>query len=479
MAQRSGRFVLSARALQRSLGEWETGSGPAYQQLADRLRVLILDGRITAKTWLPAERELAALLGRSRSTVISAYASLRESGCLESVRGSGSRVILQHAEPGRRGFEPAGPIDLSKAAVPMWSGLPDLFREVAADFGAADAGSGLDLVGDTLLREKIADRYSHAGLATDPDQIMVTVGAQHAISLITGSLLSRGDRVLVETPTYPHAAEAFRDAGGRVKAVPVTADGWDVAAIADVLDRSRPAMAYVMPDAHNPTGMFMDAATRSAVLELATASGTILLIDETTRDLNIDGPQLLPHVATGDTSGLTITLGSMGKTVWHGLRIGWLRADPAIISQVATFRASRDLGTPRLDQLVAERVLDRMPEVIVARSERMRAGRDLVRQLITELLPEWRLPDTAGGVGYWVGLGRPASSQLALMARTHGVVISAGPRFGIDGEHERHFRMPFTADLDDIRAGISKLAVAWSVLGPIESAPVVEPDRVL
>ena len=470
--------MLSARALQRLLGEWDTG-GPAYRRLADRLRMLIIDGRISVGTWLPAERELAEVLQRSRTTVISAYASLRDTGHLHSVRGAGSRVTLANRAGSTRGFEPAGPLDLSKAAVPIWPGLSALLRDVAAGFGVADAGSGLDLVGDVRLRQAIADGYTADGLETLPEQIMVTVGAQHAISLIAGALLDRGDRVVVETPTYPHAVEAFRDAGARIVSVPVTDEGWDVAALSDVIDRARPAMAYVMPDFHNPTGHRMDTATRASVAALTAGARTLLVVDETTRPLNLDAGDQLPTLAAMPTAGdLTITLGSMGKTVWHGLRIGWIRADPSLISRIAMFRAARDLGTPRLDQLVATGALARMPEILTARNDRMRAGRDLIRDLIEHHLPEWELPDTRGGVSFWINLGVPASSQLALAARARGVVISPGPRFGIDGEHERRLRVPFTAPPEELRAGVPLLADAWRSMN-VEAPSPVAPGRLL
>lgn len=464
MPPRTGRFVLSARALERLLGEWDTG-GPAYRRLADRLRVLIIDGRIAVGTWLPAERELADQLGRSRTTVISAYAALRGSGHLESVRGAGSRVKLANPADGLRGFEPDGPIDLSKAAVPIWPGLPEVFQEVAAGFSPMDAGTGLDLIGDVRLREAIAAAHTAEGLPTTPDQIMVTVGAQHAISLLAGALLDRGDRVVVETPTYPHAVEAFRDAGARIVTVRVTDEGWDLAGLADTLERSRPALVYVIPDFQNPTAASMDGATRAAVAALVERSRAYLVVDETTRSVALDGQATPPPLAAEPAAGdLTITLGSMGKTVWHGLRIGWLRADRSIVARVAMYRAARDLGTPRLDQLVALRALERMPEIIADRADRMRAGRDLIRELLTEHLPEWELPPAPGGVSYWVNLGVPASSQLALAARARGVVITPGPRFGVDGEHERRLRLPFTSPAGDLEAGIPLLAEAWRAM---------------
>ena len=119
--------TLSARALETLLGEWRS-DGSAYQALAERVRLLILDGRVPVDTRLPAERDLAERLGLSRTTVTAAYRHLREHGLVQSLRGSGSVARL----PGAPSTLPAPPaadyIDFSKAAPPALPWLPDVAR---------------------------------------------------------------------------------------------------------------------------------------------------------------------------------------------------------------------------------------------------------------------------------------------------------------------------------------------------------------
>ncbi|WP_244857769.1 aminotransferase class I/II-fold pyridoxal phosphate-dependent enzyme [Agromyces archimandritae] len=206
--------TMTARALEALLGDWRGGDRTAYRALAERIRLLVLDGRIAAETRLPAERELADRLALSRTTVSAAYAALRELGYLQSIRGSGSAVRLPVAAPAA----PARPdastvIDFGKAAPPALPWIAECARAAADELPASLGTHGFELLGLPALREAIAERYAARGLPTVPDQIMVTIGAQHAIALIARTLLTRGDRALIEAPTYPHAYGAARGGG--------------------------------------------------------------------------------------------------------------------------------------------------------------------------------------------------------------------------------------------------------------------------
>ena len=242
---RSQRLAISSHSVARLLGEWER-DGPGYVDLADKLRALVMDGRIARGAWLPSERELATALGKSRTMVIAAYRRLRELGYVTSVRGAGSLIELpDDASPPSSSKLIDDAIDLSRAAPQMWRAMPDVVRE-AADGFSSDPGEPFDLVGRPALRQSIAEYYSERGLATRPTQIMVTLGAQHAITLLARTLLGRGDRVLVETPSYPHAIHALRSEGARIDAltaVPVDRAGWDLTRFDNALQAARPSLA--------------------------------------------------------------------------------------------------------------------------------------------------------------------------------------------------------------------------------------------
>ncbi|ANJ28247.1 PLP-dependent aminotransferase family protein [Agromyces aureus] len=479
---------LSARSLEVLLGDWR-GRGSAYEALADRIRLLIVDGRIPVETRLPAERDLAERLGLSRTTVAAAYRRLRELDHLHSVRGSGSVARL----PGAPAILPASLeseyLDFSKAAPPALPWLADLARQAAEDLPAHLGDSGYDPIGILPLREAIADRYTRRGLPTSPDQIMVTIGAQHAIALVARTVVARGDRALIEMPTYPHAYEALRGAGARLVGSPVAPHGdgpvgpvagaTDAAIAADreeamslvqSIRHSNPVLAYLMPDFQNPTGRTMSRESRGRVLDAAARQGTVVIADETIAELDIDRAEAFPPMAA---DGPAVLIGSVGKTIWGGLRVGWIRADRPLIRRLLAVRPPGDLGTPILDQLLVTRGLERMDDILALRREQLRAGRALVERRVAELVPEWHVPHVDGGIVTWIGLGAPVSSQLVLAARQEGLIVTAGPRFGIDGAFERFLRVPICQPLDATDAALQALGRAWRSLGGV---PLGEPD---
>jgi len=452
---------LSARQLAILLVGWRD-VGVAYTALADRIRLLILDGRVASGTRLPAERELATQLEVSRTTVTAAYAELREAGYLSSVRGSGSMAQLPFRAPAAVESQP-GYLDFSKATMPAIPGVLAAAQLAAEQLPAYLGESGFDPVGIPALREALADRYTARGLPTTPDQIMVTIGAQHAISLIARTIMARGDRALIENPTYPHALDALKAAGARIAPVSVTAEeGWDEIALEQAIQRTSPSLGYLMPDYHNPTGASMDDELRERVLALAARHGTTLVADETMGELGFDGrARTLPFAAHGSA----ITIGSVGKSVWGGVRIGWIRADRTVIQRLIRARSSGDLGTPMLEQLLVLNLLRDYDSILDSRRAYLREGRDRLARLLGVRLPEWHVPHVRGGLTAWVNLGHPVSSQLALAARNEGLIIAAGPRFGIDGAFERFLRIPFSYSAEDTERGVDALARAWATVG--------------
>ncbi len=460
---------LSARALASLLGGWRgLGAVPAYLALAERIRLLVLDGRLALGARLPAERELAAHLSLSRTTISAAYAELRDSGYLESLRGSGSVVRL----PGRGAvpLETIAPpefLDFSKATMPAVPAVAAAAERAAALLPSYLGESGFDPIGLRALRQALADRYTARGLPTDADELMITVGAQHAIGLLARTLLARGDRALVESPTYPHASDALRHNGARLVPVAVTTDeGWDELGLEQAFQRTSPTLGYLMPDFHNPTGRSMSPELRERTATLAAQQGTTLIADETMgelgfADLRVDAP-LTPPFAV---HGRAVTVGSVGKTVWGGLRVGWIRADRELIQRVARLRYSSDLGTPILDQLIVLDLLDDYDAILADRRAYLRAGRDHLLGRLRDRLPEWTLPEPDGGLTLWANIGAPISSQLALAARDEGLVIAAGPRFGMNGVFERFLRVPYSHPPELIDRAVDALASAWNSVG--------------
>lgn len=467
---------ISARALEHLIGDWrDAGSTSTYLALANRIRLLILDGRIPSGSRVPAERELSTRLELSRSTIAAAYAELRSSGYLHSVRGSGSVARIPGSPAGSApvGSRPFGSdptdtvwnaseplLNFTEASLPAIAGVAEAMSLAASDAASHLATTGYSPVGLPELREAIADRYAQRGLPTSPDQILVTFGALHAITLLARTLLQRGDRAIVETPTYPHAMDALANAGARLVPVSVTAgEGWDAEGMLRAFSRTGPTLAYLMPDFHNPTGESMSNDLRQRIVDTATKEGAVVIADETTGELDIDrSGSFLPMAAFGDA----ILVGSASKTLWGGLRVGWIRASPAQIRRLIETRAASDLGTPVFEQLVVARLMRTMPSLLALRRNQLQDGRDFLRTALAEAIPDWSVPNPHGGMCLWVNVGKPVSSNLTLATRSQGVVVNAGPRFGRDGAFERYLRLPTTYSEAETTRAVEALRRAWT-----------------
>ncbi|MFI7072619.1 MocR-like transcription factor YczR [Micromonospora sediminicola] len=459
--------ALSGRQLATLLPAF-TGVRPAYRQLSEAISALILDGQIALHVRLPAERALAAALGLSRPTVTASYNLLRADRYAHSRQGSGTwtalpKEVLPHKIT--RALPPSDTtIDLARAAPGLPSHvLADALGRIAPQLAAHSRTSGYHPDGLPELRAAVADRFTRRGLATLPEQILITSGAQHALSLVLGLLAAPGDRMMVENPSYPNALEGMRRAHLRTVSVPVSDHGWDVEAIEDTLRQTVPQLAFLMPDFHNPTGLLMPDEERVRVLRAARPADTWLLIDETTADLALDLPAPRPFASHAEPggSGRVITIGSMSKTHWGGLRIGWLRAPARLVTELAAQRIATDLGGSVLDQLLAHALLTGAEDLLRSHLARVGEQRDALAAALTEHFPWWRWQLPPGGLSLWVDLGEPTASTLAARSLEHGVRIESGARFTTDpGVFENRLRIPYTSPPHILREAIQRMTTA-------------------
>ncbi len=454
--------TVSARSVAAMLGPAEVGL-PAYQSLAERLRRLVADGRIIRGTRLPSERELTAALGVSRTTVARAYEVLRDAGYLVSRRGSGSVATVPGGRaPTSRPLPPGddrdGWLDLTCAAPPAVPGTAEAYEEAARELPRHLAGTGYDPYGLPDLRAAIADRFTARGLPTSAEQVMVTNGALGALGIVARAHLGPGDRVLMESPTYPNAIAALRRSGVRPVGLPLEAEGWDVEAVEIALRQSAARAAYLVPDFQNPTGRQMSAATREQVGAALRRTRTLPVVDESVAELALDVPPL-PPLAVHDSR--TVTVGGANKLFWGGLRLGWLRAPVDQLEPLLDARLTLDLGTPLLEQLVLLRLLDGLDTALPARLEALRASRTALVDALRERLPQWRFQVPPGGLCLWCELPAPRSSALVAAAVEEGVLLAPGGQFGVDGGLESFIRVPYTLPPEQLVEAVSRLAVAW------------------
>lgn len=460
---------LNPTALARLLGSWQSGALPAYRELADVVRLLVMDGRIPLDVALPSERSLAQTLGLSRTTVTAAYAGLREQGFLTAGQGSRGRTCIPHRSspatmPGLAA--PEGLLDLAYASLPATGEVVHrAFADALTELPALLPGFGYDAVGIPALRQAIADKYTADGVPTTARQILVTSGAQHALNIVLKTFAGKQDKVLVEHPSYPNALDAIRAAGCRPLPVALPAAGttpdWDIDAMVSVMNQQRPAMAYLVPDFHNPTGRIMSGLQRRRLTRAADATGTVLVVDETLRGLNLDGVNVLPMAAF---SPAVVSIGSLSKSHWAGLRTGWIRADEELINRLVITRTTMDLGGPVVEQLAAARLVSAYAEPLDSRLAELRHNRDALMGLLAEHLPGWEVERPRGGLTVWCRLPSPCSSALTVLAPDFGVRLAAGPRFGVGGAFEHYMRVPYTLPPAQLEVAVRALRAAQDKL---------------
>ncbi|GGF39530.1 GntR family transcriptional regulator [Marmoricola endophyticus] len=453
--------TVSARRVADLVGDFDRE--PAYRGLAEGLRVLITDGRVATGTRLPSERDLTAALDVSRTTVTRAYAELREHGYLVSRQGSGSLAALPG--PSTRSDHLLHPssvtpdeIDLTIAAGPPGPGVAAAYDAAVAALPAYLSGSGYHPSGLPVLREAVAQSYADRGLPTSPDQVLVVPGALAGVAVAARALLGTGDRVLLQSPTYPNAIAALR--GSRLAGVDTSLDGADQHA-ADLVAAVRqvaPRVGYLVPDFHNPTGLLLDEDGRARVAAALGVTGTTAVVDESLAALRLDGDAMPVPLAAHATSAWSI--GSLSKTHWGGLRVGWLRVPRADVDRAFRARLALDLGCPVVEQLAAAHLIG-TPGLLEHRREQLAASQAAAYDTLRRHLPDWRVPRPLGGLSLWCELPEPLSTTLVARAADHGVLLAPGPAFAPEGGLARFVRVPYGLPPHLLTEAGARLGAAW------------------
>ncbi|MBO9534632.1 MAG: PLP-dependent aminotransferase family protein [Solirubrobacteraceae bacterium] len=452
--------TLAPARLASLLGDWRA-QGPAYRDLADAVRVLIIDGRIPDGTRLPSERSLAEELDVSRTTTTRAYEELRERDLATAVQGSGTRVTVPFRESAASAMiafdEPDGTISLAHAAGAAPAGLRSAFERALERMPGTFATTGYLPDGHGSLRERIAEHHSRQGLPTDPEQIIVTSGAQGALSIVAATVVRRGRPAIVEACAFPHGLEAFEAEGARPLPLPTGPTPWQVEDLRSAAASAE--VALLNPDFHNPTGALMPADDREQIAAAMRREGTLMIVDETMRELNLDGIEMPPPLASFAPDAITV--GSLSKVAWGGLRVGWIRAPHHLVNALVQTRVRMDLGSSAFEQLVAAEVME--GAIPAERRADLRVQRDVFVRALRRELPDFAFGVPAGGLNLWVELPGPLSSRLTTAALERRLRLLPGPRFftGRSPAGERFIRLPFAQPVDVLERAVERLAAAW------------------
>ena len=452
----------------------------------------IEDGRLRMGTRLPPIRDVAKACDVTRGTVQDAYRQLADQGLVEGTVGRGT-VVLGGVKPALA-LAAAGPLSAYAEAALRRSqempGAPPLpaGRELVANFaelapdgdrfpvdewreamdavlqrrGAELLGYGHATNGLPELRVMLAERAHEIDPGLTADDILVTAGAQQALDLVLRTFCTPGDTVVVTLPSYHQMHGLLRAHGLQVVQVPFGAAGLDLDQLERALQRRQVRLVYLMPTFHNPTGRSLDRAQRQALMDVVARTAVPIVEDEYQCSLRTRG-KAQATLRSLDPRGLTVTVSTVSKELFPGLRIGWVAGSADLLRPMAAVKRFMDLETSPLLQaalveFVARGHLDRYS---VALRAELKNRHDALQQACRQHLPPGcSITDPDGGFVAWLELPQPGHGErLAELASERGVRVVPGRVFDLHGQPSRGVRLSLTrANVQQVQAGIAVLA---------------------
>jgi len=323
------------------------------------------------------------------------------------------------------------------------------------------------------LREMIARHTSALGISVDIDNILITSGSQQALDLLGKIFINRGDRILVESPTYLGALQAWNAYGAEYITVPADENGMRTDLLEEAL-RIGPKFIYVLPNFQNPTGTTLPLDRRQKLVELADRYGVPIVEDDPYGQLRYEGVDL-PAVelldsqmrkSSGFYTGNVIYLSTFSKILAPGLRLAWAIAPKEVIRKLSLAKQGTDLHTSTFNQIVAHEVgqhgfIDRHVKVI---QDTYRVRRDAMLDSLDEHMPEgvsWTKPQ--GGLFLWLTLPQQFNATEMLQeAISEKVAYVPGEFFHPDASGKNTMRLNFSfCNSELINEGISRLGKAF------------------
>jgi 2-aminoadipate transaminase len=350
------------------------------------------------------------------------------------------------------------------AALPL-DAVGEMAGQLVADRGAValQYGSGQ---GDPGLREEICQVMSQEGVRAHPDEVVVTVGSQQALDLITRIFVDPGDVVLTEGPSYVGALGTFASYEAQIVHVPMDDHGLIPEALEEAMTRlaaagRRVKFLYTVPSFHNPAGVTLDVGRRARILDICQRAELLVVEDNPYGLLGFDS-EPLRALRADDAQGV-VYLGTFSKTIAPGLRVGWATAPPGIRDRLVLAAESAVLCHSSLAQLMVREYLRTQPwrEQVKVFRELYRERRDAMLESLSAMMPEdcrWTKP--AGGFYVWLRLP-PGIDSKAMLPRaiSSRVAYVPGTGFYADGSGADHLRLSYCfPEPDRIREGVRRLA---------------------
>lgn len=455
---------------------------PVYLQLANAFIQNISQGRIRKGLKLPGSRTMSQILMVNRMTVVAAYDELEAQGWIEKVSRKGTFIsnslpllkpkkISTSLTESRFSDKPAFLFyDKKIKLVPdsarpkaqeiyLNDGFPDprltpvdTLMQTMRSIAKRPANRRFLMYGNAqgvpILRETLANYLSDTrGLSCQPENILISRGAQMGLYMAASLLVKPGDHIIVGRPGYPGATITFSQLGAKIHEVPLDQDGIDIDAVSLLCAKKSIRMIYVIPHHHNPTTVTLSPERRIHLLELARKYRFAILEDDYDYDFHYRSRPMLP-IASIDNQGSVIYIGTLTKTLAPSIRIGFIVAPAAFIEHATSFRKMIDTqGDSLLEMAIAEMFKDGSLQRHVKKSLAIyRERRDYFCELLKNTLGEkvnFQIPD--GGMSVWTTFITQDLTSISLAAAKKGLKMSNGTEFETNGHRYNSARLGFAS----------------------------------
>ena len=461
---------------------------PMYQQLGDAICRMAEEGYLKPNEKLPPIRKLAEALGVNNVTVVNAYKYLESKKIVYSAIGSGTYLaelhvkdrplvsvdVLQRQMQMRlNGQEGNGEIiNFAKGSAPAALFPVDAFKELFNQVLERDRGNAFGnehIQGYGPLREALCDYAAGFGIAATSDRIQVISGAQQGIDIIAKAVLSPGDVVLVESPTYYGAAGAFLSRGAQLVEAPLQEDGLDIARLTALIKAYRPKILYTMPYFQTPTCINTSMEKKRKILELAYQYDFYVMEEDNQSDFNFSETEIVPLKAL-DYKNKVIYIKSFSRILMPGLRLGFMILPKAALTQVLSAKYTTDIETSGFMQKAFHLFLNsREWDIHMAKMRRMYRERyDAMSKAVRRYLQkgfDYKIP--GGGLHFWLALNEEqGANQFCNQLAQRGVVVYPGSFFMLDGRDIPNIRLSFAnVEEDRIEEGVRRIGQAMTDRG--------------
>jgi DNA-binding transcriptional MocR family regulator len=487
------------------------GEEPIYRQLIRYIKTEVDSGTLASGTRLPASRDLAQQLNISRISVVNAYAELRSEGYLSAHAGRGTFVSKdvtnsapkeeghQHENyrqspvgspdrslremmrlarrPGVIGFGPSAP----PAEMLPVQYLRDAINTVLERDGARALGYE-ETEGYPPLRSAVRDYVSALGIQCSANEILITGGTQQALDLVIQALVSEGETIVTEDPTYIGVIDIAQMRRVQLHGIPMDDDGIRLDMLENYIIDHQPKLIYVMPTFQNPTGKVMALHRRRQLINLAADYNIPILEDGVYHEFRFEG-DALPPLRALDENGIVIHASGFTKMLLPGIRIGYIIAPVAYYTRFVRVKQAADISTPGLNQRAIHVMLQRgvMSQQLEINNHEFKKRRDVALAAARRHFPQgtrWQVP--SGGLNLWVTLPRngPTAPELYITAIQKGVGYAIGSVYYTRNPDNYTMRINFSAHRpSEIEEGFRRLGEAWQDLtheySEIEKSPLL------